>query len=78
MSFIWRKTTGHWLLYLYRNTPSTRGVPQIEISFEVDTNGLIYISAKDWATERGLTVIQMEQFIEIFSAIASKLNVGDK
>lgn len=32
--------------------PSPRGVPQIEVSFEVDANGIVSVSAKDKATGR--------------------------
>jgi len=32
--------------------PNPRGVPQIEVSFEVDANGIVSVSAKDKATSR--------------------------
>jgi molecular chaperone DnaK len=32
--------------------PSPRGVPQIEVSFEVDGNGIVSVSAQDKATGR--------------------------
>src|SRR6185312_1358372 len=32
--------------------PSPRGVPQIEVSFEVDANGIVSVSAQDKATGR--------------------------
>jgi molecular chaperone DnaK len=32
--------------------PSPRGVPQVEVSFEVDANGIVSVSAQDQATER--------------------------
>jgi molecular chaperone DnaK len=32
--------------------PNPRGVPQIEVSFEVDANGIVSVSAKDKATGR--------------------------
>ena len=32
--------------------PSLRGVPQIEVSFEVDANGIVSVSAQDKATGR--------------------------
>src|ERR671926_1574004 len=32
--------------------PNPRGVPQIEVSFEVDVNGIVSVSAKDKATGR--------------------------
>jgi len=31
-------------------TPAPRGVPQIEVSFEIDANGVVEVSAKDLAT----------------------------
>ena len=30
--------------------PSPRGVPQVEVSFEVDANGIVSVSAQDKAT----------------------------
>jgi molecular chaperone DnaK len=38
--------------------PSQRGVPQIEVSFDIDANGILSVSAKDLATSK-------EQSIEI-------------
>ncbi len=32
--------------------PAPRGVPQIEVSFDIDANGILNVSAKDKATER--------------------------
>ncbi|PIZ01174.1 molecular chaperone DnaK [bacterium (Candidatus Gribaldobacteria) CG_4_10_14_0_8_um_filter_33_9] len=32
--------------------PSTRGVPQIEVSFDIDANGILNVSAKDKATNK--------------------------
>jgi molecular chaperone DnaK len=32
--------------------PAPRGVPQIEVTFDIDTNGLINVSAKDLATNK--------------------------
>jgi molecular chaperone DnaK len=31
-------------------TPASRGVPQIEVSFDIDANGIVNVSAKDQAT----------------------------
>jgi len=31
--------------------PAPRGVPQIEVSFEIDVNSILHVSAKDLATE---------------------------
>lgn len=32
--------------------PSPRGIPQIEVTFDIDANGLIHVSAKDLATKK--------------------------
>ena len=32
--------------------PAPRGVPQIEVSFDIDSNGILHVSAKDKATGR--------------------------
>ena len=31
-------------------TPAPRGVPQIEVTFDIDANGIVHVSAKDKAT----------------------------
>ncbi|ARN56336.1 molecular chaperone DnaK [Sedimentisphaera salicampi] len=41
--------------------PAPRGVPQIEVSFDIDANGILHVSAKDTATGK-------EQSIEIKSS----------
>ena len=33
--------------------PAPRGVPQIEVTFDIDVNGIVNVSAKDLATNRG-------------------------
>ncbi|MBA3514319.1 MAG: molecular chaperone DnaK [Pyrinomonadaceae bacterium] len=53
--------------------PSPRGVPQVDVSFEVDANGIVSVSAQDKATGReqqmrvtptsGLTPEEIDQFI---------------
>jgi molecular chaperone DnaK len=30
--------------------PAPRGVPQIEVGFDIDANGIVHVSAKDLAT----------------------------
>ena len=60
--------------------PSPRGVPQIDVSFEVDANGIVSVSAQDKATGReqqmritptsGLTTDEIERLIreaEVFA-----------
>ncbi|MGH8962968.1 MAG: molecular chaperone DnaK, partial [Jatrophihabitantaceae bacterium] len=38
--------------------PAPRGVPQIEVTFDIDANGIVHVSAKDTATgkEQGMTI----------------------
>lgn len=53
--------------------PAPRGIPQIEVSFEIDTNGIVSVSAKDLATSReqavrvnqtgGLTEAEIERIV---------------
>ncbi len=33
--------------------PAPRGVPQIEVSFDIDANGIVHVSAKDLGTGKG-------------------------
>ncbi|MCM2254825.1 MAG: molecular chaperone DnaK [Vicinamibacteria bacterium] len=37
--------------------PSPRGVPQIEVGFEIDVNGIVSVSASDQATGRAQTIV---------------------
>jgi len=60
--------------------PSPRGVPQVDVSFEVDANGIVSVSAQDKATGReqqmritptsGLTPDEIERFINEASNFA--------
>ena len=38
--------------------PAPRGIPQIEVTFDIDANGIVHVSAKDLATgkEQGMTI----------------------
>src|SRR5260370_23421615 len=38
--------------------PAPRGVPQIEVTFDIDANGIVHVSAKDKATgkEQSMTI----------------------
>src|SRR5213596_2115838 len=36
--------------------PAPRGVPQIEVTFDIDANGIVNVSAKDVATAKEQTV----------------------
>ena len=33
--------------------PAPRGMPQIEVTFDIDANGILHVSAKDKATGKG-------------------------
>ncbi|MBI4357091.1 MAG: molecular chaperone DnaK [Gammaproteobacteria bacterium] len=37
--------------------PSPRGIPQIEVSFDVDANGILHVSAKDLATGKQQSIV---------------------
>jgi len=32
--------------------PAPRGVPQVEVSFDIDANGIVHVSARDRGTGR--------------------------
>ena len=36
--------------------PAPRGVPQIEVTFDIDANGIVHVSAKDKATGKDATI----------------------
>ena len=44
------KSLGHF--DLVGIPPAPRGVPQIEVSFDIDANGIVHVSAKDLATQK--------------------------
>jgi molecular chaperone DnaK len=37
--------------------PAPRGVPQIEVTFDIDANGILHVSAKDKATNREQSIV---------------------
>ncbi len=37
-------------------SPAPRGVPQIEVKFDIDVNGIVHVSAKDMATGKEQTI----------------------
>ncbi len=45
----WRRTTRR-LGVLIDIPPAPRGVPQIEVTFDIDANGIVHVSAKDLGT----------------------------
>jgi molecular chaperone DnaK len=54
--------------------PAPRGIPQIEVTFDIDANGIVHVSAKDLATSKeqsiritassGLSEEEIKQFIK--------------
>jgi len=42
--------------------PAPRGVPQIEVSFDIDANGIVHVSARDRGTGRE----QQSMYIDIY------------
>jgi molecular chaperone DnaK len=40
--------------------PAPRGVPQIEVTFDIDANGILNVTAKDKATGKEDDVIDAE------------------
>jgi molecular chaperone DnaK len=37
--------------------PAPKGVPQIEVTFDIDTNGIVHVSARDMATNKEQTIV---------------------
>lgn len=62
--------------------PAPRGVPQIEVTFDIDANGILHVSAKDLATGReqaitvtsssGLTKEEVERMVKEAEAYAEE------
>ncbi len=43
--------TNNWVSFkLDGIAPAPRGIPQIEVTFDIDANGIVNVSAKDMAT----------------------------
>jgi chaperone protein DnaK len=62
--------------------PAPRGVPQIEVTFDIDANGIVHVSAKDKATNKqqsitiqssgGLSDTQIEKMVKDAEQYAAK------
>ena len=48
------KTIGRF--HLYRIPPAPRGIPQIEVTFDIDANGILHVNAKDKATGKSQSI----------------------
>jgi len=69
---MYNKTIGRF--HLTGIPPAMRGVPQIEVSFDIDANGIVKVSAKDMATAKqqeititassGLTDSEIDQMVK--------------
>ena len=53
-----RATTSRWASSTSRIPPAPRGMPQIEVTFDIDANGILHVGAKDKATgkEQKITI----------------------
>ena len=53
----WPATTGPWAGSTWTAfPPAPRGVPQIEVTFDIDANGILHVSAKDLGTGKEQTI----------------------
>ena len=54
----WPPTTSRWGRFdLSDIPPAPRGVPQIEVTFDIDANGILNVSAKDKATGKEQKIV---------------------
>src|SRR5882757_2544114 len=65
--------------------PAPRGVPQVEVTFDIDANGIVHVSAKDLATnkQQGMTITNdkgrlSKEEIERMLAEAEKYKAEDE
>jgi molecular chaperone DnaK len=58
--------------------PATRGIPQIEVTFDIDANGIIHVTAQDKGTgkEQKITITAPHKLSE--DEIKSKINDAEK
>ncbi len=57
--------------------PSPRGIPQIEVTFDIDSNGILHVSAKDKATGKEQS-IKIESSSKLTDAEISKMKEDAK
>lgn len=48
--------------------PAPRGVPKIEVTFDIDANGIVHVSAKDQATGK-----EQQSNVSIFMEKSNKI-----
>jgi len=49
--------------------PAPRGVPQVEVSFDIDANGIVHVSARDRGTGREQQSMLNAKLFHIFILI---------
>ncbi len=57
--------------------PSPRGIPQIEVTFDIDSNGILHVAAKDKATGKEQT-IKIESSSKLTDAEVNKMKADAK
>ena len=60
--------------------PARRGVPQIEVTFDIDANGIVNVSAKDLGTgtEQHITIKEAEQYAAEDAKVKEKVEVRNQ
>jgi len=59
--------------------PAPRGIPQIEVSFDIDANGIVHVSAKDLATGKEQSINQeIEKMVKDAEAHAEEDKAKDE
>ena len=66
------KTLG--VFHLDGIAPAPRGIPQIEVTFDIDANGIVHVSAKDLGTgkENNITILQPDRWESILSRVTEE------
>merc|ERR1712122_392599 len=58
--------------------PAPRGVPQIEVTFEIDANGIMVVSAEDKGTGNKEMINDAEKFAEEDAALKGKVEARNE
>ena len=73
-SATWRPTTRRWAVPTRGHSPAPRGVPQVEVTFDIDANGITHVDAKDLGTgkEQRITITASSNLTKMKSIAWSK------